>query len=56
MPLNERGRTFESGKALSNDLRRSLIDEVVLAGGNTGSCDQIPRSQKHRQKSVEKFL
>ena len=35
MPLNERGRTFESGnKALSNDLRRSIIDEVVLAGGN----------------------
>ena len=30
MPLNERGRTFESGKALSNDLRRSIIDEVVL--------------------------
>ena len=29
MQLNERGRTFESGKALSNDLRRS-IDEVVL--------------------------
>ena len=28
------GRTFESGKALSNDLRRSTIDEVVLAGGN----------------------
>ena len=30
MPLNERGRTFESGKALSNDLRRRIIDEVVL--------------------------
>ena len=35
MPLNNRGRTFESGKALSNDLRRCLKDEIVSTGGNT---------------------
>lgn len=35
MQVSRRGRTFENGKALSEDIRRSVIDEIVLAGGNT---------------------
>ena len=34
MKISKRGRTFESGKSLSTDLRRSIIDEIVLGGGN----------------------
>ena len=34
MKISKRGRTFESGKNLSTDLRRSIIDEIILNGGN----------------------
>ena len=34
MKTSKRGQTFESGKSLSTDLRRSIIDEIVLGGGN----------------------
>ena len=34
MKISKRGRTFESGKSLSTDIRRSIIDEIILGGGN----------------------
>ena len=34
MKISKRGWTFESGKNLSTNLRRSIIDEIVLNGGN----------------------
>ncbi len=34
MKLSKRGRTFDCGKAVSDDLKKSIIDEIVLAGGN----------------------
>ena len=35
MKFSKRRRTFDSGKALSIDLRRAILDEAVLAGGDT---------------------
>ncbi|CAB3982278.1 transcriptional regulator [Paramuricea clavata] len=34
MKVGKRGRTWESGKSISIDLRRAIIDEIVLAGGD----------------------
>ena len=34
MKISKRGRTFESGKSLSTNIRRSIIDEIILGGGN----------------------
>jgi hypothetical protein len=32
MNVSKRGRTFENGKSLSIDIRRSIINEIVLGG------------------------
>lgn len=32
--INKYGRTFESGKALSTDFRRLIIDKIFEKGGN----------------------
>ena len=34
MRLSNSGRTYEPGKALTVDLRRAIVDEVVKRGGN----------------------
>ena len=33
--LSSKGRTFVKGKAISHDLRTSIVDEIVRNGGNT---------------------
>ena len=39
--INKRGRTFESGKALSTDFRRLIIDRILEKGGNR-TTQEIP--------------
>ena len=56
MPLNNGGRTFECGKALSNDLRRSSIDEIVSTGGNTfsGTYEAVATKFRVARSTVRK--
>jgi transposase len=35
MKVSRKGRSYENGKALTIDLRRAILDEIVLRGGNT---------------------
>ena len=34
MKVSKRGRTYQRGNSISIDLRRSIINEIVLAGGD----------------------
>ena len=61
MQVSSRGRTFENGKALSDDIRRSIIDEIVLAGGNTvtgyfpGTYEAIATKLRLARSTVRKI-
>ena len=35
MKVSKRGRTYQRGNSISIDLRRSIIDEIVVAGYHT---------------------
>ena len=61
MEVSKRGRTYERGSSLSIDLRRSIIDEIVLAGGDTltgifpGSYEQIAAKFRVARSTVRKI-
>ena len=61
MEVSKRGRTYETGKSISIDLRRSIIDEIVLAGGDTitgtflGSYEQIAEKFRVARSTVTKI-
>lgn len=62
MKVSRRGRTFESGKATSTDIRRAIIDEIVLAGGDTttghfpGKYEGIATKFRVARSTVRKIL
>lgn len=61
MIVSRKGRTFQSGKALSDDLRKLVIDRVVQAGGDVvtgffpGSFNQIAEQLKISRSTVQKL-
>ena len=61
MEVSKRGRTYERGKSISIDLRRSIIDEIVLARGDTitgtflGSYEQIAAKFRVARSTVTKI-
>lgn len=61
MKVSNAGRTYESGKSLSIDFRRAVLDEIVLRGGNTvtgyfpGSIQAVAEKFRVARSTVRKI-
>ena len=61
MKVNKRRRTYQRGNSISIDLRRSIIDEIVLAGGDKltgifpGSYEQIASKFRVARSTARKI-
>ena len=61
MEVNEQGRTYQRGKALSNEVRSMIIDEFVENGGDIttgyfpGSFDNTAKKFKLKIDTVKKL-
>ena len=61
MKVGKRGRTYQRGNSISIDLRRSIIDEIVLAGGDIltgifpGSYERIASKFRVARSTDRKF-
>ena len=59
MRVNDSGRTYEPGKALSDDFRRAIVDEIIKRGGNIVTGDiafPIANIARHRAKNMATIL